>query len=83
MPPSVVLVVDAVIAVLRLQDGVAAQLLAAVARGEDVDPALYYMRTKARFITADPRYAWLSGMIVVGTGARLASAVVLTAYEVV
>jgi len=60
-----------------------AEVLAAVARGDAVDPALYYMRTKARFITADARYAWLSGMIVVGTGARLASAVVLSAYEVV
>lgn len=58
------------------------EVLAAVARGEPVDPADYYMRTKARFITADPRYGWLSGMILVGTGARLASAVVLTVYEV-
>jgi hypothetical protein len=31
-----------------------------LARGEDVDAALYTMRTHPRFETGDPRYAWLN-----------------------
>lgn len=59
-----------------------AEVLAAVARGEDVDPGAYYMRTKALFVTADPRYDWLNRIVAVGTGARLKSAVLLSMYEV-
>jgi hypothetical protein len=33
---------------------------ARLARGEDVDAALYTMRTHPRFETGDPRYAWLN-----------------------
>jgi len=57
-------------------------VLAAVGRGEDVDPSSYYMRTKALFVTADPRYAWLNRIVAIGSGARLRSAVVLSMYEV-
>ncbi len=59
-----------------------AEVIAAVGRGEAVDPALYYMRTLPRFETGDPRYDWLNRLICVGTGARQASAVVITVYEV-
>lgn len=59
-----------------------ADVIARLARGEDVDPSLYYMRTTPRFETGDPRYDWLNRTIVVGTGGREASAVVLTLYEV-
>lgn len=59
-----------------------AEVLAAVGRGEDVDPATYYMRTKALFVTADPRYDWLNRIVAVGTGARLKAAVLLSMYEV-
>ncbi|AXS42222.1 DUF3237 domain-containing protein [Breoghania sp. L-A4] len=59
-----------------------AEVIARLARGEDVDPSLYYMRTTPRFETGDPRYDWLNRTIVVGTGAREAAAVVLTLYEV-
>ena len=45
-------------------------VLAAVARGEDVDPASYYMRTHARLETGDPRYGWVNTTLFVGTGAR-------------
>jgi hypothetical protein len=41
-----------------------------LARGEEVDPALYYMRTHPRFETGDPRYQWLNRIICVGTGSR-------------
>ena len=41
-----------------------------VARGEDVDPASYYMRTHARLETGDPRYDWVNRTLFVGVGAR-------------
>lgn len=59
-----------------------AEVLARVARGEDVDPAAYYMRTHPRLETGDPRYAWVNRTIFVGTGARFASAVRVQIYEV-
>lgn len=48
-----------------------AEVIAAIARGEDVDPAAYYMRTHARLETGDARYAWVNRTLFVGTGARL------------
>ncbi len=59
-----------------------AEVLAALARGEAVDPSLYYMRTHPRFETGDQRYAWLNALICVGTGAREAAAVRLSVFEV-
>lgn len=59
-----------------------ADVLAALARGEPVDPSLYYMRTHPRFETGDPRYTWLNTMICVGTGAREAQVVKVTVFEV-
>ena len=58
------------------------EVIAAVGRGEQVDPSLYYMRTHPRFETGDPRYAWLNAMICVGTGAREASSVRISMFEV-
>ena len=58
------------------------EVIAALGRGEPVDPALYYMRTHPRFETGDSRYAWLNRLICVGTGARQAAAVVIKVYEV-
>ncbi len=59
-----------------------ADVLAALARGEPVDPARYVMRTHPRFETGDPRYAWLNRVIAVGTGAREAAAVRVSVYQV-
>jgi len=53
-----------------------------LARGEDVDPALYYMRSTPWFETAAPPYAWLNRSVCVATGARRAAAVELDFYEV-
>ena len=53
-----------------------------LARGEDVDPALYYMRTTPWFETSAPAYAWLNRAVCVGTGARRAQQVELEFYEV-
>lgn len=58
------------------------EVIQALARGEDVDPALYYMRTTARLETGDARYAWVNRMLFVGSGARLASAVRVSLFAV-
>src|SRR6185295_5179825 len=59
------------------------EVLAALARGETVDPARYYFRTLMRFETADPNLAWLNRILALGTGAREARAVRLDVHEVV
>lgn len=57
-------------------------VLAALARGDAVDPALYYMRTQPRFETGDSRYLWLNRMVCVGSGARLKDGVKISFFEV-
>jgi hypothetical protein len=59
-----------------------ADVLARLGAGEDVDPALYYMRTAPLFETAAARYAWLNGLVCVARGARRAAAVELEVYRV-
>ena len=59
-----------------------AEVIAALARGEAVDPSRYYMRTHPRFETGDERYAWLNRIICVGTGSRQADHVRITFFEV-
>ena len=58
------------------------EVLARVAAGEAVDPALYYMRATPRFETGDERYRWLNKLVCVATGARRKDAVELDVYEV-
>lgn len=58
------------------------EVIAALARGEDVDPASYYMRTAARLETGDARYGWVNHMIFVCAGIRRASAVEIAYYKV-
>jgi len=58
------------------------EVIAALARGELVDKAQYYMRTHPRFETGDARYAWLNRTIFVGTGERRATSVLMTIFEV-
>jgi hypothetical protein len=59
-----------------------ADVLAAVARGEDVEPSEYYMRTHARLETGDPRYSWVNRMLFVGTGGRRKNAVEISLFVV-
>lgn len=56
------------------------EVLAAVGRGEEVDPAAYYMRTHARLETGDTRYDWVNRTLFVGVGARFQQAVQVTLY---
>jgi hypothetical protein len=59
-----------------------ADVLQKLAKGEAVDPSLYYMRTTPSFETGDARYAWLNRIICVATGARRPAAVELEVFEV-
>ena len=58
------------------------EVIERMARGEEVDPALYYMRATPWFETSAPVYDWLNRAICVATGARRAAAVELDFYEV-
>ena len=58
------------------------EVIAAIARGDEVDPATYYMRTQARLETGDARYAWVNRTLFVGNGARLAGKVIVSLFAV-
>jgi hypothetical protein len=59
-----------------------AEVLARIALGEPVDPALYYFRTVMRFETSDPSLDWLNRIIGIARGMRERLAVKLDVYEV-
>jgi hypothetical protein len=59
------------------------EVIAALARGEPVDPARYYFRTVMRFETAAPKLVWLNRILALGRGARERRAVRIEVYEVV
>jgi hypothetical protein len=59
-----------------------ADVLAALARGESVDPASYYFRTGPRFETSAPQYAFLNRVVSVASGDRRPSGPVYTIDEI-
>jgi hypothetical protein len=59
------------------------EVIARVAAGEDVDPALYYFRTCMRFeAPMESDVAWLNRIIAIGIGKREKNTVLLDVYEV-
>ena len=58
------------------------ELVARLARGETVDPALIYFRCSPSFETASASLGWISQRMFVGTGARYPDRVVITFFEV-
>jgi hypothetical protein len=58
------------------------EVIAAIGRGETVDPATYYFRTIPRFETAHPIYSFLNRLIAVGSGDRRPDGPIYTIYEV-
>ena len=58
------------------------EVLAALARGESVDPSKYYFRTAPRFETSASPYAFLNRLIAVSSGDRRASGPIYTIEEV-
>jgi len=57
-------------------------VLAALGRGEIVDPASYYFRTSPRFETSDPALAWMQDAVFVGVATRATSGVAIGFHEV-
>ena len=58
------------------------EVLAALARGESVDPSTYYFRTSPRFETSAPQYGFLNSLIGIATGDRRASGPIYTIEEI-
>jgi hypothetical protein len=57
------------------------EVLASIARGEDVDPAAYYFRMVPGFVTSAPRYEWLNRIMAIGIGHRRADGPVYSIFE--
>lgn len=58
------------------------EVIAALGRGERVDPASYYFRTTPRFETGSPSYAFLNRILAVSTGDRRAEGPTYTIDEI-
>ena len=58
------------------------EVIAALARGEAVDPGAYYFRTAPRFETAHQKYAFLNRLLAVSTGDRRAGGPIYTIDEI-
>jgi hypothetical protein len=58
-----------------------AEIMAKLARGEQVDPKLYYFRTVLRFETGATSLSWLNRIIAIASGVRTRNKVELEAYE--
>ncbi|HEV7595845.1 MAG TPA: DUF3237 domain-containing protein [Gemmatimonadaceae bacterium] len=58
------------------------EILAALARGESVDPSMYYFRTAPRFETSAPSCAFLNRLIAIASGDRRATGPIYTINEI-
>jgi Protein of unknown function (DUF3237) len=58
-------------------------VLAALARGETVDPSRYYFRTAPRFETSAPQYAFLNRLVAIAVGDRRARGPIYSIFEIV
>jgi hypothetical protein len=59
-----------------------AEVMAALAAGQAIEPGSYYFRGATFFETGAPRYAWMTKCIVVCTGEREPAGVKLRFYKV-
>ncbi|WP_033926331.1 DUF3237 domain-containing protein [Sphingomonas sp. 35-24ZXX] len=60
----------------------APEIIEKLARGEDVDPSLYYFRTTTRFEVASGPHDWLNRHVFVARGIRKPDHVVIDFYKV-
>jgi hypothetical protein len=58
------------------------EIIAAIGRGERVDPSTYYFRMIPRFATAYPAYSFLNRLVAVGSGDRRPDGPIYTIHEV-
>jgi hypothetical protein len=59
-----------------------AEVVAALARGETVDPSRYYFRTLPRFETSHPKYEFLNRLLSVASGDRRPKGPIYTVDEI-
>src|SRR6266850_3218374 len=59
-----------------------AEVLAALSRGEPVDPSEYYFRTAPRFETSAPEYAFLNRVMAIASGDRRAGGPIYSIEEI-
>lgn len=59
-----------------------AEVIAAIAKGEEVNSKAYYMRVSVNFETASDRYGWLNRILAIGHGHRLASGAIYRVFEI-
>ena len=57
-------------------------VIAALGRGESVDPSTYYFRTTPRFETGHPKYAFLNRLLAVSRGDPRAAGPIYTIDEI-
>jgi len=57
-------------------------VIAALGRGERVDPSTYYFRTTPRFETSHPKYLFLNRLRAIATGDRRAEGPIYTIEEI-
>jgi len=57
-------------------------VIAALGRGESVDPSTYYFRTTPRFETGHPKYSWLNRLVAVSSGDRRPEGPIYTIDEI-
>lgn len=59
-----------------------AEVAQRIARGENVPPESYYLRTAPFFETAAPAYDWLNRIVAVGVGERRPNGAVYDVFEI-
>ena len=59
-----------------------ADVIAALGRGESVDPSAYYFRTLPRFETGHPKYEFLNRLVAVASGDRRPQGPIYTVDEI-
>ena len=55
---------------------------ARIARGDEVAPSDYYLRTTPFFETSSPKYAWLNKIVSIGVGQRHGDGVTYEVFEI-
>jgi len=60
----------------------APEVMQQLAKGEEVDPSLYYFRSIPVFETSDPKYDWLTKNIFIANGIRQPSVVIIQVWKV-
>jgi hypothetical protein len=58
------------------------EVMQRIARGEDVPPQDYYLRTGLVFETASRKYGWLNRIVGVGVGRRAPDAAIYDVFEI-